>query len=121
MANVEVDNFVRKFQLLLSAGHEAALDVKCNMGEVTINLQCKIGRNVPPPTHYSGENQNNGIFVKRESPSRQRRRIRRAAERDASNESTNVSNDSAEESVHVDINVEHTSETHWYTTSLISW
>ena len=104
MAHVEVDNFVRKFKLLLSAGYEASLDLSSSLGEVTINLKCKVGRLSPPLSPNFGENLINGTHVKREFPSRQRRRARRAAARDTLQDNVSVElcdANSAEECIHV--------------------
>ena len=76
MEYVEIDNFVNKFKLLRAAGYDASLMLDTKFGEVTLSLNCKIGRNIPPPTSPVDLN------LKKFSPSRQRRNARRAAARD---------------------------------------
>ena len=44
MAHEEIDSFVRHFKSLLSAGHNATLNVECKLGEVNVALSCKVGR-----------------------------------------------------------------------------
>ena len=50
MAGVEIDSFVKKFKSLFSAGHYATLNLDSKLGEVEINLSCKVGRSTPPPS-----------------------------------------------------------------------
>ena len=77
MAEIEIDSFVRKFKLLWAAGHDAVLSLDSKLGAIHIDLNCKIGRIVPPPATPL---MNDGFTLnKRMSPSRQRRRARRAA------------------------------------------
>ena len=79
MDQVEIDSFVNKFKLLRVAGYEASLTLNSKLGEVQISLNCKVGRNVPPPTSPLDWN-----LRKKVSPSRQLRRARRAAARETS-------------------------------------
>ena len=49
MAEKEIDSFVLKFMTLRAAGIEATLNVETKLGEVWISINCKVGRDVPPP------------------------------------------------------------------------
>ena len=50
MVNEEIDFIVANFKSLLGIGHEASLKLECKLGEVWMNLSCKVGRNEPPLT-----------------------------------------------------------------------
>ena len=91
MADVEIDNFVRKFKSLRDAGYKASLTFDTDLGEVNISLSCKVGRVVPPPSP------SRNIYPctpppqlvasrnsKRRSPSYYRRQARRKAKLDSS-------------------------------------
>ena len=77
MADVEINSFVVKFKELRSAGFEACLSLESKLGEVNISLNCKVGRNAPPPVSPSQS------FLCRRSPSYHRRLERRKAERES--------------------------------------
>ena len=83
MANNEIDSFIQKFKLLRGAGIEASLNFKTKLGEVWISLDCKVGRNVPPPLPTVA------TTVKR-SPSYYRRQARRKAKREVVSGCTEV-------------------------------
>ena len=81
MATVEIDSFINKSKLLLSAGFNASLNLQSNLGEVSITLNCKVGRTSPPlfsPVRpYAAS-------PKHRSPSYLRRQARRKAARNSS-------------------------------------
>ena len=81
MADIELDSFVRKFKLLRDAGYEASLSFNTSLGEVHINLSCKVGRVVPPPP--SPPAQMVSSSQKYRSPSYYRRQARRRAQRES--------------------------------------
>ena len=75
MADSEIESFVRKFKLLRSAGIEASLSLETKLGEVSISLNCKVGRDVlPPPPLVTSKSYR--------SPSYYRRQARRRAKRE---------------------------------------
>ena len=82
MADKEIDSFVLKFKTLRAAGIEATLNVETKLGEVSISINCKVGRDLPPPLLMSPS----GTVISRKpyrSPSYYRRQARRRAERKA--------------------------------------
>ena len=48
MANREIDSFVKQFKLLRDAGIKASLNMETILGEISISISCKVGRNIPP-------------------------------------------------------------------------
>ena len=87
MADTEIDSFIQKFKLLRGSGIEATLNFETKLGEVYISLNCKVGRNLPPPLSKSPP----VVSSKHRSPSFIRRQIRRDAERKAKCENGKVS------------------------------
>ena len=88
MADTEIDSFIQKFKLLRGSGIEATLNFETKLGEVYISLNCKVGRNLPPPLSKSPPVVSNN---KHRSPSYIRRQIRRDAERKAKCDNVKVS------------------------------
>ena len=86
MADSEIDSFLQKFKLLRGAGIEASLNFTTKLGEVWITLNCKVGRNVPPPQSKPAAVA--AVSKKYRSPSYYRRQVRRKAERDANSQSS---------------------------------
>ena len=84
MVNAEIDSFVVKFKSLWAAGYKATLSLESCMGEVVINLNCKVGRNEPPTTPSPSY----AMAASRtyRSPSYYRRQARRRAEHVSINE-----------------------------------
>ena len=80
MVNSEIDSFVAQFRSLWSAGYQATLNLESNLGEVSITLNCKVGRNDPPEVLSPSPIL---LHSKHRSPSYFRRQARRKAERDA--------------------------------------
>ena len=78
MADSEIDSFIRKFKLLRGAGLEASLNFETRLGEVSISLNCKVGRDVLPPPPVSPI-----VASRKRSPSYYRRQVRRKAAREA--------------------------------------
>ena len=78
MGAVEIDSFVAKFKSLLGAGHNATLSFESQLGEVSITLNCKVGRITPPPWISSRPYVRNN---KHRSPSYLRRQERQKADR----------------------------------------
>ena len=79
MANMEIDQFVNQFKLLRDAGMESSLNLETKLGEVFISLNCKVGRNLPPPLKSP-------VVTARKtyrSPSYHRRQLKRKAERES--------------------------------------
>ena len=76
MASMELSSFIKKFQSLRSSGYDASLIIENKLGEMSITLSCKVGRDIPPPspTSMPGINSRN-----RRSPSYYRRQARRQA------------------------------------------
>ena len=74
MADHEIDSFIQKFKLLRGAGIEASLNFETKLGEVFISLNCKVGRNLPPPSP--------SVTSAKRSPSYYRRQARCKAERE---------------------------------------
>ena len=108
MVDVEIDSFTRKFKLLVSAGHQASLNLDSHLGEVQITLNCKLGRIIPPP--LSPPSNRNGFdqYI-RVSPSRKRRNARRVAAREEAQKILTKANGSEEESVQLDVSYENES------------
>ena len=82
MADKEIDSFVQKFKMLRVAGMEATLNLETKLGEVWMSLNCKVGRDVPPPP-MSPSATGVGRRKSYRSPSYYRRQARRRAEREA--------------------------------------
>ena len=74
----EIDNFVKKFKELRSAGYDAKLNLESKLGEVFVSLNCRIGRDIPPPSPTS---RLSSVAPKCRSPSYYRRQARRKASR----------------------------------------
>ena len=53
MDRIEIDSFVNKFRALCDAGYNASLNLESKLGEVFVNLSCKVGRTTPPPPFTS--------------------------------------------------------------------
>ena len=83
MADSEIDSFIQKFKLLRNAGMEASLNFETKLGEVWISLNCKVGRNIPPPPRKPSIDATKKPY---RSPSYRRRQVRRKAEREARNQ-----------------------------------
>ena len=96
MADNEIDSFVQKFKLLRGAGIEASLNIETKLGEVSISLNCKVGRNIPPPPPIPKLPSVPASKVYR-SPSYYRRQVRRKAEREAGRESSSTDKAKIEE------------------------
>ena len=79
---MEIENFVRQFKMLWSSGQEAKLTLETKLGEVWINLNCKVGRIIPPMTPSPLPPTKCKAY---RSPSYYRRQARRRAERDSLN------------------------------------
>ena len=82
MGAVQIDSFVSKFKLLLNTGYNASLSLESYLGEVSIVLNCKVGRTSPPPCSPV---RSYVASPKHRSPSYVRRQARRKAARDSSN------------------------------------
>ena len=82
MADTEIESFVQKFKSLRGAGLEATLTLDTKLGEVWITMNCKVGRNIPPPP---SEPSSPSLIARKiyRSPSYFRRQLRRKAEREA--------------------------------------
>ena len=80
---MEIENFVRQFKMLWSSGQEAKLTLETKLGEVWINLNCKVGRIIPPMTPSPPLPPTKCKAYR--SPSYYRRQARRRAERDSLN------------------------------------
>ena len=82
MADTEIESFVQKFKSLRGAGLEATLILDTKLGEVWITINCKVGRNIPPPP---SEPSSPSLIARKiyRSPSYFRRQLRRKAEREA--------------------------------------
>ena len=80
MVNAEIDSFVVKFKSLWAAGYKATLSLESCMGEVVINLNCKVGRTKPPPMPFMSP-----VVMpnKNRSPSYYRRQVRRKTTRES--------------------------------------
>ena len=105
MADTEIDGFIQKFKKLRAAGIAATLNFETNLGEVSISLTCKVGRNIPPPSHLLPP----VAASKMRSPSYYRRQVRRKAEREVRRKSTTENSsltvaDQAEEIVEAAVN-----------------
>ena len=74
MATDEVENFVRKFKMLRDSGYDATLTLESRLGEVSVTLNCKVGRTSPPPTTPLASSS-----PRYRSPSYFRRQVRRKA------------------------------------------
>ena len=48
MVNSQIDSFVVQFRSLWSGGYQATLNLESNLEEVSITLNCKVGRSDPP-------------------------------------------------------------------------
>ena len=83
MADSEIDSFVWKFKLLRCAGKEASLKLETKLGEVYISLNCKVGRDVPPPLVSPSPIVVAGNSKTHRSPSYYRRQARRRADKEA--------------------------------------
>ena len=83
MVNEEIDFIVANFKSLLGIGHEASLKLECKLGEVWMNLSCKVGRNEPPLTVPAPKCDVNVSRKKNRSPSYFRRQARRRSARES--------------------------------------
>ena len=104
MGHAKIDSFVNKFKLLWRAGYDASLSLESKLGEVHLNLSCKVGRSIPPPS--------SPIAPKYRSPSYFRRQERRRAARESSNDISNEipSYKEADEALNVaDVDADHSS------------
>ena len=104
MVHCEIDSFVNKFKLLWRAGYDTSLSLESKLGEVHINLSCKVGRSIPPPSSR--------ITPKYRSPSYFRRQERRRAARESSDVISNEiqSYKEADEALAVaDVDADHSS------------
>ena len=79
MDRVEIDSFVKKFKALCDAGYYASLNLESKLGEVYVNLSCKVGRTTQPP--YTPPACFDTV-PKYRSPSYYRRQARRRVSRD---------------------------------------
>ena len=82
MDNIELDSFIIKFKSLWMSGYDASLCIETKLGYVNVNLNCKVGRPVPPP--FTPKCMSSPSNQKR-SPSYFRRQERRRATRDLYN------------------------------------
>ena len=83
MVNEEIDFIVANFKSLLGIGHEASLKLECKLGEVWMNLSCKVGRNEPPLTVPAPKCDVNVSRKNHRSPSYFRRQARRRSARES--------------------------------------
>ena len=95
MADAEIESFVKKFKLLRGAGMEASLKLETKLGEVFISINCKVGRDMPPPTLSPAAHVNPSKI--RRSPSYFRRQVRRRAIREAHTIDVTSASSAAEE------------------------
>ena len=79
-----------KFKSLWMSGYDASLCIKANLGYVNVNVNCKVGRPVPPP--FASKCMSSA-YQKSRSPSYFRRQERRRATHDLSNASLSDSDD----------------------------
>ena len=100
----EIDNFVKKFKELRSAGYDAKLNLESKLGEVFVSLNCKVGRILPPPTSRLSS-----VAPKCRSSSYYRRQARRKASRATNVNQNSQSAEQAENENNVDIS-EHCNE-----------
>ena len=111
MAEKEIDSFVLKFKTLRAAGIEATLNVETKLGEVSISINCKVGRDLPPPLMSPSGTVISGKPYR--SPSYYRRQARRRAERKAQMvvELKPPSSDQADDEVTEEVSTEEEIET----------
>ena len=64
MDHVEIDSFVKKFKLLWGAGYDTTLNFESKLGEMHINLSCKVGRIIPLPSTPSSANESTAKYRK---------------------------------------------------------
>ena len=81
MDRAEIDSFVNKFKALCDAGYNASLNLESKLGEVFVNLSCKVGRTTPPPFTPPAPTPVDAVSKYR-SPSYYRRQARHKATRD---------------------------------------
>ena len=80
MDRIEIDSFVNKFKALCDAGYHASLNLESKLGEVFVNLSCKVGRTTPPPSTPPAPFD---AVPKYRSPSYYRRQARRKMSRES--------------------------------------
>ena len=94
MADNEIDSFIQKYKLLRGAGIGASLSIETELREVSISLNCKVGRNIPPPPPKLPSVPASKVY---RSPSYYRQQARRKAEREAGRESPSADKAKIEE------------------------
>ena len=89
----ELNSFLSKFLNLLHCGQSAKLVLECHQGQAYVNLHHAL--HLLPQEPCSHSQQHHGPTVRRQGPSRQRRRVRRALAR-ANAEAAKASDRNAE-------------------------
>ena len=72
-ANSEIHSFVSKFLGLMSSGYDATLKFDSKLGECSVQLQCNLGRPLPPvpPKTYCNEKYRNQSYYNRQKRRRE--------------------------------------------------